>query len=435
MLKKILLSLIVLVLLALAVVYFTYASPRFPIITSYAAKSACTNHFVAKRPLSDIAATDLNITPINLATVQANEAEKSITASVLGLNKTTAIYKKGFGCVLLRGEDDYDIAYPPKAQSLTVSYPAPVLREGSSPSSARVGQALDIAFGTGNQTRAVLVIQGDSIIGERYAEGISAKTPLHGWSMTKSFANTLIGMLVHDGIIRVDDDHLFEEWDGDERSTITLDHLLRMTSGLQWSEVYDNVSDATQMLFESENVAAANLGKPIKHKPGTHWYYSSGTTNLLSGYLRRLLEDDKAYWRLLEDRLFEPLGMYSAFVEPDESGNFILSSYGYATARDWAKYGMLYLQDGVWKGERLLPEGWVDYTRKLTPASGHEYGAQFWLNHDKKTYPSAPADMFSANGFQGQRVFVIPSKNMVVVRLGINDEWDADAFFSALFAS
>lgn len=428
MIKKIALLLL---LLIIGGAYYAYESnkAKLPIITAYAAKCGCTNAFKLYRSLPNIEDTDLADGPLKFASLTRNDGQGSVSASVFGLGESTAKYREGFGCVLLDGKDDFNIKYPKKMR-LTIDYPQDnILEEKSNTVDyQKLEKALDIAFKADAKTRAVVVLKGDTLLAERYAEGFDKKSPLLGWSMTKSIANTIIGMLVQDSMISIDQNYLFEEWANDDRKNITLDHLLRMSSGLEWEEEYATVSDATKMLFMAENVSVQNLDEPLAHQPGSHWYYSSGTTNLLSGLIRNTLNNDTEYWQFPKERIFRKLNMGSAFIETDEAGNFIMSSYGYASARDWGKYGLLYLNDGVWNGERLLPEGWVDYSRKLTPASGHEYGAQFWLNHESKSYPDAPSDMFSCNGYQGQRVFILPSEGLVIVRLGLNSEWDGNGF-------
>jgi CubicO group peptidase (beta-lactamase class C family) len=174
------------------------------------------------------------------------------------------------------------------------------------------------------------------------------------------------------------------------------------------------------MLFESEDVSRAIRRKRLVHTPGRHWQYASGTTNLISRWLRWLLKDD--YHRFPYRELFGPLGMSSALLETDAAGHFVGSSFMLATARDWASFGQLYLQDGCMNGQRLLPEGWVDYTRSPAAAAPlGEYGAQFWLNHGRdgqRLLPSVSTDLYYASGFGGQRVIIIPSREAVVVRLG-----------------
>jgi CubicO group peptidase (beta-lactamase class C family) len=180
------------------------------------------------------------------------------------------------------------------------------------------------------------------------------------------------------------------------------------------------------MLYRNDNMAAYAMSFPAEDKPGEHFRYSSGTSNILSYIIKQ--HTGNGYYQFASEQLFRKLGMLSAILEPDASGTFVGSSYCYATARDWARFGLLYLNDGILNGERILPEGWVKYTRTPAQSAKHgEYGAQFWLNagepgNDKnRTYPDVPTDCFFAEGFQGQEVWIIPSKKLVIVRLSLQD--------------
>jgi CubicO group peptidase (beta-lactamase class C family) len=248
----------------------------------------------------------------------------------------------------------------------------------------------------------------------------------------------------------VDEPAPVPEWSrpGDPRGAITLDNMLRMSSGLEFGEVYeDPLSDVCIMLFSVRDAAAYAADKPLETEPGNKWYYSSGTTNVISRIVRDAIGGTQAdYFAFPRNALFDRIGMRSAVIEPDPSGTFVGSSYMYATARDWARFGLLYLQDGVWDGERILPEGWVDYSRKPTPGSpGGVYGAHFWLNPtrtpDESTgsarvglsAPRLPADLYQCLGHEGQSVTIIPSRKTVVVRLGLSQApgaWDLDSFIA-----
>ncbi len=274
-------------------------------------------------------------------------------------------------------------------------------------------------------TRAVLVMQNGKVIAEKYATGYSSETPLLGWSMTKSVTNAMIGLLVQDGKLEVDKPAPITEWQNDDRKNITLDHLLRMSSGLAFVEDYASPSDATRMLFTKKDAGAYAIASKLSAKPGTVWSYSSGTTNILQELIRRQFPNHADYLAFPHLRLFQKLGMNSAILEPDASGTYVGSSFMYATARDWAKFGQLYAQDGVYNGERILPKGWAAYSSRLTPNSNGEYGAQFWLNKNDKDFPQ---DAFMAEGFEGQNVTIIPSRGLVLVRLGMTYKGEFNDF-------
>jgi CubicO group peptidase (beta-lactamase class C family) len=254
--------------------------------------------------------------------------------------------------------------------------------------------------------------------------------------------------MVKNGNLRLNDPAPVPEWQkaGDPRGKITLDQMLRMSSGLEFSEIYKPLYDAARMLYGSRDFAAYAAAKPLKAAPDDVWSYSSGTANIVSRIVRS--ESEKSYknsYTFMREELFNKIGMYSAVPEADPSGTYVGSSYTFATPRDWARFGQLYLQDGVWNGERILPEGWVSYTTKPTPgAPKGEYGALFWLNAGpasdpgKRRWPSAPADTYSADGYQEQKVIVIPSKKLVLVRFGatsVRKAWNTDAFIADILAS
>lgn len=290
------------------------------------------------------------------------------------------------------------------------------------------------------RTRAVLIMQDGKILAERYAPGFSAQTRLTGWSMTKAVIGALVGILVREGRLSLSDKMLLPEWcsPGDPRAQISLEDLLRMRSGLQFSEVYsDPLSDVNQMLWNSRDTAAVAASKPLTAPPGTVWKYSSGTSNIVSRIIRRVVGAE-AYPGFPRRALFEPLGMRSALIEQDASGTFVGSSHCFATARDWARFGLLYAQDGVWEGKRILPEGWVKFSSSPTPQSPEgRYGAHWWLKLQKELGGETeaarriPADAFFALGHEDQSVTVIPSRRLVAVRLGLSvyiDAWNHAQF-------
>jgi CubicO group peptidase (beta-lactamase class C family) len=193
-----------------------------------------------------------------------------------------------------------------------------------------------------------------------------------------------------------------------------------MNSGLEWEEDYTKISDVTKMLYLESDMTKSQIDKKLVGKPNETWNYSSGTTNLLTGIIRQKFKTHQDYLNFWYSDLIDKIGMHSMLVETDLAGNYIASSYGWATARDWAKFGLLYLNKGNWNGEQLISEDWVNYTTKSTNTSQGVYGAQFWLNAGGHL-PDVPKDLFFADGYQGQRVFIIPSKELVVVRMGVTN--------------
>jgi CubicO group peptidase (beta-lactamase class C family) len=266
--------------------------------------------------------------------------------------------------------------------------------------------------------------------------------------MSKSVINALVGILVKKGRLTLDQPAPVPEWQaqGDPRRAITLDQLMRMSSGLEFDEVYTPWGDTAAMFCESRDFAAYAAAKPLVASPGTRWSYSSGTANIISRIVRQAVEKETPNsYHFLRQELFDAIGMTSAVMEADPSGTFVGSSYMLATPRDWARFGLFFLQDGVWNGKRILPEGWVAYTR--TPAEKApkgEYGALFWLNAGaaadpaNRRWPSVPADAYSAEGFQKQQVIIIPSRKLVLVRFGATPTpaaWNTEAFICAVLSA
>lgn len=285
---------------------------------------------------------------------------------------------------------------------------------------AAVDAVWDLPDGAG-ATLALLVAHHGEIVCERYADGVDATTALQSWSMAKSITHALAGLLVGDGVLDIDAPILAPEWQtpGDPRAAITARHLLDMRSGLSWVEDYvdGSVSDVIPMLFGagSADVAHFAADKPLEHAPGSVFYYSSGTTNLLARHLGRLVGGGAAGMaQFMAQRLFGPLGMSSATPKFDDAGTFKGSSFCFCSARDFARFGHLFLRDGLWEGRRLLPPGWVDYARTMTfrePVDKHRhYGAHWWIADDGQT--------FYASGYETQRIIVAPAHDAIVVRLG-----------------
>lgn len=424
-----------------------------PIATGYSAKAACSSVFLSGFDEARVEAEDLAAIPVGSFSV--DREAKEVTASVWGLASRTAVFREGLGCALAIDVAPEDLRAqgfaPPRAAASDAPWPA---GEGKDSRPDPVGldrAALDAAVAEAfaepdpdslRLTRAVVVVHGGRIVAERYAEGIDRDTPLLGWSMTKSVTSALVGILVARGELDVHAPAPIEAWGGDARREITLDHLLRMSSGLAFEEVYGLLSDATHMLFEVDDAAAVAIAQPVAKAPDAEFSYSSGTTNIISAIVRSRFDAARDYHRFPHEALFVPLGMRSAVMETDGSGTFVGSSFMYATARDWARFGLLYLHDGSWGGTQILPEGWVRYTATPTPpAKLGEYGAQWWLNAgaadepERRKLPHVPPDALWASGFQGQTVLVVPSRDAVIVRLGMTHEraaFSRDAFAGAV---
>ncbi|MGA1868525.1 MAG: serine hydrolase domain-containing protein [bacterium] len=451
--KKLLVFAIGLILLALVGAVLSYGSRLISIGTAYKAKMLCSEVFVAGRDtntvLGDLIVDDL--AALRIISSSIDSIEKTATASLYGFAECKTYYRGDCGCALSSDEVS-PVSYKIRVREGQDSarYPSP--KEGqpiepekiSSMDNPRLMAVLDHAFSEPNpehpqRTRAVLIVHKGYIVAERYADDIGPNTPLLGWSMTKSVMNALVGILIKEGLLALDTPILAEAWsrNGDPRRNIKLEDLLHMSSGLEFDEdMTDPLADVSHMLLKERDMAAYAADKSLQADPGSLWQYSSGTTNIMSGLLRRVLGDE-AYYQFPRKALFNPLGMTRAVFETDAAGTFVGSSFLYATAREWARFGLLYLQDGIWEGERILPEGWVQYTRTPAPADPQAaYGAHFWLRIPKEYRGSRntiPADAFHAVGHEGQFVTIVPSYNMVIVRFGKTrypQAWRHDVFVS-----
>ncbi len=435
-LKRILL--LIAVILIVAVIY-NY--PKLNILAGYSAKNTASSIFLANRTLEFTDNNDNDFSPINLTTDKIDTEEKSAIGSAFGLLKRKAVYRKGLGAVLIT--NDYDTSKKPlvpfrsKPDNIT---PFPygnaeqIDTVFSNVDYKKLNETIDTIFNDRNKTRSVVVLYKDKIIAEKYDKGFTKESLQIGWSMTKSITSTMFGILRCQGRIDVQTDNLFEEWENDERKNITLHNLLQMNSGLEWTEDYNSISDVTKMLFLQKDMTKTQIDKSLIGKPNETWNYSSGTTNLLSGILRSKFNTHQEYLDFWYNALIDKIGMNSMVIETDMSGNYVGSSYAWATARDWAKLGLLYLHNGEWNEENIFDKDWVDYATTPTPTSDGWYGAQIWLNAGSR-YPDVPKNMYSFNGYKGQNVFILPSENLVVVRTGLTKNADVNTLLKGIINS
>jgi CubicO group peptidase (beta-lactamase class C family) len=445
---------LILLVLAISGYVLHSADDTLLIGTGHTAKYLCSKTFLSGQDPEEVFKAELE--PSNmLFSVVGTEVDyeiRAVTSRAFGfLAPSTAIYREGFGCTLTTGTSRGELleqakgALPQPDPDMESEWPigekidlSAIPREVDQ---QKLQGVLERAFrepraDSMRNTHAIVVVYKDRIIAEKYADHLTRTTPLLGWSMTKSWTNALVGILVKDGKLDILQPAPVDAWRGedDPRQQITLDQLLRMSSGLEFSEIYGPGSDAVSMFYISSSTADYAASKSLRTEPDGEWYYSSGTTNIIARIVR-----DTVGGSLVEvnnfarNRLFDRLGMSSAIIEPDPSGSFVGSSYGFATASDWARFGVLIKNDGVWQGERILPENWVEYSTTPTPlALQGQYGAQFWLNAGSRedpanrTFPSLPRDLIYQGGFNGQIVAVIPSRDVVFVRLGVtlDDSWD-----------
>jgi CubicO group peptidase (beta-lactamase class C family) len=286
----------------------------------------------------------------------------------------------------------------------------------------------DAALARPQYTRGIVVVHQGKIIAERYASGFGPNTPQISWSMGKSIAATLIGVLVQDGVLTLDQPAPVPEWQGarDPRRNIRVSDLLRMSSGLDFDNFgldpgtsYLAANEHFRIYFDAVNVFAHAVHQPLRFEPGSVWRYRNSDPLALMYLARRAVEaTGENFLTFPQRRLFDRIGARSFVLETDAWGNFVITGYDYGNSRDWARLGLLYLQDGLWLGQRILPEGWTRFVS--TPAPGDPskgYGGLFWLNRGG-AMPRLPADAYWAAGYMGQRTMIIPSRDLVVVRHG-----------------
>lgn len=433
MIRRILVGLLGLVVLAIVgLAGFLFVSPPLllRVADGYAAKIICSNVFLANRDANAVLADDVQApgNPI-LKTILANvdTANGVVTTRILGLFATgTAVYRPGLGCADV---PDGDVA---KAKAVAIDAPTitPLPADAIWPAGEAVGAANDKVQAllgdaglTGPGMRAVVVVKDGAIVAETYAPGFDAKTPLIGWSMSKTVNAILAGTVVGAGKLALTDTGLFPQWANDDRKTISFANMAAMTPGLDYVEDYGDVTDTTRMLYLEPDMAGFVAAKPLKDKPGTVFNYSTGTAMLISRLWMDRIGDAKTALSYPRTALFAPLGMNSAVFEADEAGTIGGGSYLYATGRDWARIGQFLLQDGVWNGQRLLPEGFVALMHTSNGLDGGYSQMQSWVMgpHESDDHVDAglPKDAFWLRGHDGQTVTVIPSKGLVVVRMGL----------------
>lgn len=417
------------------------------VATSFVANVVCTETFVSGLDPARVFSETLSAMPgagfISWAmNYSVDRTRKDVTVTLLGLGKSHAVYRgEGLGCYLDHGTVVADISSPP--ESRTSPMPAEIAGPSIvSPQSPQLASALERAFAepdrsTLRNTRAVVVVKEGHVIAERYADGVGIDTPLLGFSATKSVMSALAGILVRKGALKLDEPVPIAAWQGpgDPRHAITLDHLLRHTAGLALgsslsASLASALEPVNRMKFMEPDMAAYAESMPLETAPGSTWNYHDGNTILLSHLIRNAAGGSGSdLLRFARRELFDPLGMRNVTIEFDAAGNPEGSSQMLARARDWARFGQLYLDDGVAGGKRILPEGWVKYSAAATPNAWVGQSAGFWTNLGDSlgaTYRVEhgwPREAFFAKGTIGQYVIIIPSERLVIVRLGRSPNW------------
>ena len=429
--KRIFGGLAVLIGVALAGLWI-YPPELFRVATGYTAKIVCSNRFIASRDPAEIQKIDVQAPGhpvLKLVTVKVDDSEGWASAALLGfIARTTAIAQTGHGCTLVPSGDlkaVARVAIPDRTDLVNFTWPMVA--------DPRLDAVLDDADLTGTGMRAVVVVKDGVIVGERYADGFTAETPLLGWSMTKSVTSLLVGRAIGEGKLSLDQAALFPEWAGDDRAKIRLRDLLGMESGLAWNEGYGDVSDVTRMLFLDDDFTKTPRRQPVEAAPGTVFEYSSGTTNLIAKLLQDAVGEGAGWPNAV---LFNPLGMTSAELEVDAAGTLGGSSWLYASARDWAKLGQLWLNGGQWGNQQVVPRDYIEWMSVPTKASDGEYGqGQIWI---EKAEDGLPQGTMRFSGHDGQFVTIVPSERLVIVRLGLTPSrlgWKVQPLSRAVIAA
>jgi CubicO group peptidase (beta-lactamase class C family) len=418
------------------------------VATGFIANVLCSETFVSGlEPDRILAETTAAMPGAGLITgamdYTVDRARKDVTVTLFGLGKSRAVYRgEGFGCYLDHGTAVADISLPPTEGKAAPLQPEVAGASIVAPQSAQLATALDRAFAEPDnpprrRTRAIVVVKDGRVIAERYAEGVGIDTPLLGFSATKSVMSALAGIMVRQGALTLDQPVPIAAWQspGDPRGAITLDHLLRHTAGLALgSSLQASLASALEpvnrMKFMESDMAAYAESMPLETTPGVAWNYHDGNTIVLAHLIRNAAGGRASdLMRFARQELFAPLDMRNVTIEFDASGNAEGSSQMLASARDWARFGQLYLNDGVAGGKRILPEGWVKYSASPTPNAWVGQGAGFWTNLGDSfgaTYRIEhgwPRDAFFAKGTIGQYVIIIPSERLVIVRPGRSPNW------------
>jgi CubicO group peptidase (beta-lactamase class C family) len=400
---------------------------------------------------------DLGLPDWKQIAVAIDRKAKRVTLSMAGIPARTAVFCGDQGCVLLpRGETK--IAFQPVRlksalpDPTTTRWPLGDLTDNAQlPTDVdqdALRAALDFAFddtvhAVPQKTRAMVVVYKGQIVAERYAPGFTRDMRHISWSMGKSITAALIGILVRDGHFQLDDPAPIPAWRDpvDSRSKITIGHLLHMSSGLK----FDSPSNTSAMFTDGDHHRFVYFGavdvfdyctrRGAEFPPDTVWRYRNCDPLSLGMIIRRTVEArGENYLAFPQRALFDPIGVRRMVLEVDLHGNFIMTGFEYGTARDWARFGLLHLRDGVWEGKRILPAGWIDYATAPAPADAdRKYGALFWLNRGGQ-FKKLPRDMYWPAGHHGQVVLIIPSREMVIVRLGHSARGGFDEYLEGVVA-
>jgi CubicO group peptidase (beta-lactamase class C family) len=399
----------------------------------YSSKIVCSAVYLQGRDPNEVLETDVQApgNPILRAfKVNSDNVTGRVHAAFLGLvAPMTSERRPGLGCAAV---PDGNLAQA--GNQAAPAAPGPATSQALWPEGTTVDLSQHVNLAqivadpalAGPGMRAIVVVHRGRIVAEDYGVGFNAQLPLLGWSMSKTVTAALSGTVIKAGKLRLDQDRLLTQWDNDGRAAITVAQLMSMSSGLHFNEDYGDVSDVTRMLYLQPDMAGFAASQKLDAKPGTRFHYSTGTAVILSRIWQNAIGDRQAALDWPRKALFGPLGMGSAVLETDEAGTFVGGSYLYATARDWARFGQFLLQDGKWNGRQILPEGFAAMMHAPSQADAVYGQGMTWLAGpaseqkagDDQAY-GLPADTYWLEGHDGQTVTVIPSADLVVVRMGL----------------
>jgi CubicO group peptidase (beta-lactamase class C family) len=423
------------------------------VATGLVSHTLCSETFVAGLDPDQTFAETVRTMPgvrrlVPLIHYRVDRTGREVSTTLGGRFEMRAVYHDGVGCAMELPAGSAPAPSPAPSPTPATSRDGGAATPGAGrdiagpmlvePTSEPLRAALDHAFdepagGPVRGTKAVVVVHDGRVVAERYARGYGLDTPMLSWSMNKSVVNALVGILVRQGRLAVGEPAPVPAWrdPSDPRHAITIEQLMRMTSGLALDETNSGFDPSSRMLYTEPDMAGFAQSAALTVPPGTRYHYSSPSTLILSRIVRDAVGGHaEDVIRFAQRELFGPLGMRGVTLEFDATGTQVGSSYMYATARDWARFGLLYAQDGVAGGRRILPEGWVAYSASPTPGARDGYGAGFFTNRGESEYGrlrvrgGMPADSFFASGTQGQRIVIAPTHRLVVVRLGRSQDWE-----------
>ena len=439
--KALFIKLLLVVIVLLVWVY--YLLPTLKVATGYAAKYTCSYLFLSNIHKENIDRA-LNFFPVKWVKRTIDNEKKQVKASFFGIiaKQTATYYQKGVYCGCILNGERPEILNDIKETEFEIEQDNQLWPQGNERPEIlpfvfdreKLNQILSETLEENPGIYAIVVAKQNTLVAEKYQKGVDKNSRILGWSITKTIGNALFGILEKNKLISIDDTPGIKAWEKDSRQAITLKDLLQMNSGLRWSESYTRLSNVTQMLYLKKNFPDDAIGSRLDSQPGKKWVYASGTSNILSKVLRSKIETPEGYLAFPRDSLFNKLNMSSALIELDNAGNHVLSSYAWATASDWTKFGLLYLNKGNWFGNQLFSKTWVDFSTSAAAGSEGKYGAQIWLNQSGE-FPSVPRDAFFENGFGGQRILIIPSMDVVITVLsGREKDFDFNTFYAEILS-